>query len=104
MRNPRLFASIDEHDETLIANWNAVVRPDDTIWHLGDFCYRCSEDYARSVFSRLRGRNRFLLKGNHDRISVRLPWDGIFDCLSSDDLGHSAVFRSGGSGPSGVRG
>ena len=26
------------------------------------------------------------------------------DCPSSDDLGHSAVFRSGGSGPSGVRG
>ncbi|MCJ2020675.1 glycosyltransferase [Methylobacterium sp. E-065] len=25
-------------------------------------------------------------------------------CPSSDDLGHSAVFRSGGSGPSGVRG
>ncbi|MCJ2141576.1 hypothetical protein [Methylobacterium sp. E-066] len=26
------------------------------------------------------------------------------NCPSSDDLGHSAVFRSGGSGPSGVRG
>ncbi|MRI57209.1 hypothetical protein D8770_25175 [Methylobacterium sp. DB1607] len=26
------------------------------------------------------------------------------ECPSSDDLGHSAVFRSGGSGPSGVRG
>lgn len=25
-------------------------------------------------------------------------------CPSSDDLGHLAVFRSGGSGPSGVRG
>jgi calcineurin-like phosphoesterase family protein len=79
MQNPRPFASIKAHDETLIANWNAVVRPDDTVWHLGDFCYRCSEDYARSVFGRLRGRQRFLVRGNHDRISVRLPWDGVFD-------------------------
>ena len=28
----------------------------------------------------------------------------VLICPSSDDLGHSAVFRSGGSGPSGVRG
>jgi calcineurin-like phosphoesterase family protein len=56
MQNPRPFASIEAHDETLIANWNAVVRPDDTVWHLGDFCYRCSEGHARSVFDRLRGR------------------------------------------------
>ncbi|MFK5596342.1 hypothetical protein ACFZ8E_04970 [Methylobacterium sp. HMF5984] len=29
---------------------------------------------------------------------------GLIICPSSDDLGHSAVFRSGGSGSSGVRG
>ncbi|CAA2105447.1 hypothetical protein MBUL_03197 [Methylobacterium bullatum] len=29
---------------------------------------------------------------------------GALKCPSSDDLGQSAVFRSGGSGPSGVRG
>lgn len=75
----RPFASIEDHDETLIANWNAAVRPEDTVWHLGDFCYRCSEEYARSVFARLRGKRRFLVRGNHDRISVRLPWDGIVD-------------------------
>ncbi|WP_144758795.1 metallophosphoesterase [Methylobacterium dankookense] len=79
MQNPRPFASIVEHDETLIANWNTAVRPEDTVWHLGDFCYRCSEEYARSVFGRLKGRHRFLVRGNHDRISVRLPWDGIVD-------------------------
>jgi calcineurin-like phosphoesterase family protein len=79
MQNPRPFASIDEHDEALIANWNSVVRPEDTVWHLGDFCYRCSEDYARSVFGRLRGRRCFLVRGNHDRIGSRLPWDGVFD-------------------------
>ncbi|SFM30736.1 metallophosphoesterase family protein [Methylobacterium pseudosasicola] len=75
----RPFASIEEHDVALIANWNAAVGPDDTVWHLGDFSYRCPEDLARGVFSRLNGRRRFLVRGNHDKSAVRLPWDGIVD-------------------------
>lgn len=87
----RPFASIEEHDEALIANWNAAVRPGDTIWHLGDFCYRCPEDRARAIFSRLRGR-RFLVRGNHDRIGMRLPWDGPVV-----DVAHVVVQNSDGS-------
>lgn len=68
----RPFATIEEHDEALIANWNAAVRPDDTVWHLGDLCYRCPEDRARSIFARLNGRRRFLVRGNHDKIGSRL--------------------------------
>ncbi|SFM23341.1 metallophosphoesterase [Methylobacterium pseudosasicola] len=79
MTTRRPFSSVEEHDEALIANWNAAVGPEDTVWHLGDFCYRCGEDYARSVFARLRGRRRFLVRGNHDKIGARLPWDGILD-------------------------
>jgi calcineurin-like phosphoesterase family protein len=79
MHTRRPFTSIEEHDEALVAAWNAAVGPDDTVWHLSDFCYRCGEAYARSLFGRLAGRYRYLVRGNHDRISVRLPWDGIFD-------------------------
>ncbi|MEN3230253.1 metallophosphoesterase [Methylorubrum rhodesianum] len=79
MSTQRPFASIEEHDETLIARWNAAVRPGDTVWHLGDFCYRCSGGYARSIFGRLRGRHRFLVRGNHDKIGARLPWDDVVD-------------------------
>jgi len=78
MSTRRPFASIEEHDETLISNWNAAVWPGDTVWHLGDFCYRCSEERARAIFYRLNGR-KFLVRGNHDKIGARLPWDGIVD-------------------------
>lgn len=71
----RPFATIEEHDEALIARWNAAVRPQDTVWHLGDVFYRCPEARAREIFSRLNGR-RFLVRGNHDRIGERMPWDG----------------------------
>jgi len=73
MHAPRPFASIEEHDETLVARWNAAVHPEDTVWHLGDFAYRCSEAHARAIFGRLNGR-KLLIRGNHDRIGARLPW------------------------------
>lgn len=80
MTSPRPFASIEEHDETLIANWNAVVRPDDEVWHLGDFAMDCTPAYARKCFDRLNGTKRLVI-GNHERLGRRLPWasqhDGI---------------------------
>ena len=73
---PRPFASIEQHDEALVAAWNAVVRPDDIVWHLGDFAWKCSLDYAAGIFARLRGRKR-LVRGNHDlRLGEHLGWDG----------------------------
>lgn len=75
MARPRPFASIEEHDEALIRAWNTVVRPADIVWHLGDFAYKCSVDYAASIRARLNGRIR-LLRGNHDAIGERLEWAG----------------------------
>ncbi|TXM73146.1 metallophosphoesterase [Methylobacterium sp. WL69] len=75
MARPRPFASIEEHDEALIRAWNAVVRPTDIVWHLGDFAYKCQVGYAASVRARLNGRIRLIL-GNHDDIGRRLEWDG----------------------------
>ncbi len=52
-----------------MANWNAVVRPSDTIWHLGDFAFR-SANSAESYLARLRGE-KHLVWGNHDREETR---------------------------------
>lgn len=60
----RPFVSTDEMDQFIIDAWNAVVRPHDVVWHLGDFsCH----DVARTkqIFDRLHGRKRLIL-GNHD--------------------------------------
>lgn len=65
----RPFASVEEMDATLVANWNAVVRPGDEVWHLGDFAYRNAQP-AASYLHRLNGRIH-LVWGNHDREETR---------------------------------
>lgn len=80
---PRPFSSIEEHDEHLIARWNAVVGKDDIVYHLGDFAMSLNDkaDKIRWIFSRLSGRKR-LCYGNHDLrrdelhpTIANLPWD-----------------------------
>ena len=74
MSRPRPFASVEEHDERIIAAWNNRVRPTDQIWHLGDFAFGCSAEHARAAFGRLNGV-KHLIWGNHDGKRVRsLPW------------------------------
>ena len=73
MTRPRPFASIEEHDEHLIAAWNNRVCDGDIVWHLGDFAYGGGHARAREIFDRLRGR-KHLIVGNHESQGLRLPW------------------------------
>lgn len=50
----RPFESVDEMGEALIANWNAVVRPGDLVYHLGDFAF-CDAARAVVIAKRLNG-------------------------------------------------
>lgn len=65
----RPYADVQEMDRCLIESWNAVVRPDDDIWCLGDFCYR-SAKAAQTYLQRLHGR-KHLICGNHDSEQTR---------------------------------
>lgn len=65
----RPFGSVEEMDDKLIENWNARVRPDDDVWHLGDFCFRNAKN-AETYLLRLNGR-KHLVWGNHDPDKVR---------------------------------
>lgn len=67
----RPFDSIELMDEALILEWNRVVKPDDTVYHLGDFCLG-DEQMARRYFLRLNGK--ILILGNtfhHDKRWLR---------------------------------
>jgi calcineurin-like phosphoesterase family protein len=61
----RPFKDIKDHDTTLIQRWNARVKPDDVVFHLGDFNYKSSVD-ADFYLKQLNGK-KFLIIGNHDK-------------------------------------
>lgn len=61
----RPFANVDEMNEALIANWNAVVKPTDIVWHLGDVGFM-SDAKLEAILVRLNGRKN-LIFGNHDK-------------------------------------
>lgn len=67
----RPFGSVEEMNEAMIKNWNAVVRKQDTVYHLGDFAFRGqpAEDYER----RLNG-NIVRIQGNHDAVGWGVPY------------------------------
>lgn len=65
----RPFADIAQMDEELIRRWNAIVLPEDDIWHLGDFVVR-GKSSPSQYLARLKGR-KHLVFGNHDVAEAR---------------------------------
>lgn len=60
----RQFNNVEEMDNTIIDNWNKLISQNDTVYHLGDFCfpkYNSIEYY----YNKLNG-NKVLIYGNHD--------------------------------------
>ena len=60
----RPFTSVEEMNETMVDNWNKVVRPSDKIYHMGDMGYVNATQFD-SFMSRLNG-TKVLIRGNHD--------------------------------------
>lgn len=61
----------EDHEELMIRNWNRLVKPDDTILHLGDVFYGQGSfpEFRDNIAPRLNGR-KYLILGNHDKNKV----------------------------------
>jgi len=62
----RPFSSVKEMDEHMIARWNESVKPEDHVWHLGDFSFQTYPDF-KNTLRRLNGTINFVY-GNHDKM------------------------------------
>lgn len=58
--------TVDECDELMVERWNAIVRPEDHVYHLGDVAMGRK---SLEIVKRLSGHKRLLL-GNHDNESL----------------------------------
>lgn len=60
----RGFPSIDAMNEAIVERWNAVVGPEDTVYHLGDVMLNDNEK-GMELLRRLNG-HIYIIRGNHD--------------------------------------
>ena len=85
----RPFQTVEEMDAVLLANWNDVVKPQDTVYILGDLFFRntvSAEDYLR----RLNGKKHLII-GNHDK-----DWMKKTDLLKYfKSVEHMSIFNDG---------
>lgn len=74
----RPFASAEEMNETIIERHNAIVRPGDLVYHLGDIYLgkRSGANKGLEEAKRLRARlagQHYLILGNHDELAKEMP-------------------------------
>lgn len=62
----RPFSDVDQMNEAMIKNWNSQVKPNDTVWHLGDFAFMNLFKF-KILGRRLNGHINVCL-GNHDSV------------------------------------
>lgn len=61
---PRGFTNVEDHDETIVRNWNNVVSSEDDVYILGDLMLNDNENGIK-LLKQLNGRKHIIL-GNHD--------------------------------------
>ena len=71
----RPFKTVEQMNQVIIQQWNERIKPFDTVFHLGDFCFKNSpggkegegeQTNSRNYRDKLQG-NIVFIKGNHDR-------------------------------------
>lgn len=62
----RDFDTLEEHNEALVKSINGLVKPNDELWHLGDWSFG-GHDKVEEFRNRLICKNINLVFGNHDQ-------------------------------------
>ncbi|MFH1309869.1 MAG: metallophosphoesterase [Candidatus Omnitrophota bacterium] len=86
----RPFKTVEEMNETIIRKHNERVKPEDTVFFLGDFIFKGGkeggEEKYRQFEKRLNGKFIFI-KGNHDRNnSLRTIINKVYIHYGSKDI------------------
>ena len=86
----RPFKNVMEMDHVLIELWNGRVQPKDTVYIVGDFCFR-SGNPAEWYLKQLNG-HKYLIVGNHDDKTLKNPeamklFDGVDNMMNIKDNG-----------------
>lgn len=64
----RNFSSVEDMNEALVNNWNAIVKPEDLVYDLGDVSFGKYTE-TKMLLQRLNGKHHIIL-GNHDKVII----------------------------------
>ena len=84
---PRGFKNIDEMNAAIVERWNSVVKPEDTVYHLGDAMLN-DNTLGSELIEKLNG-HIIMIRGNHDTNNRLLIYEGlknVDDCGKWADL------------------
>lgn len=71
----RPYTNVNDMNDSIIHLWNSYIKPEDTVYHLGDFSFK-----GKGYFEKLNG-NKHLIIGNHDHSETKkkLAWGWVKD-------------------------
>lgn len=73
-----IWKSIEEMNDGLVDNINAVVGVNDELYHLGDFSFKGTVEEAAEIRRKIRCRKVHLIHGNHDKDWRAPELEGLF--------------------------
>ncbi len=82
----RGYKSVTEHNDALIAKINEVVRPQDTLIHLGDFCLNITPPEFESILRRINCDNILYIWGNHNSCIRRMYEETLEGLYQRNDI------------------
>ena len=96
----RPFRSVEGMDYALIQRWNSRVKPEDTVFVIGDFCMNTNREKAENYLKQLNG-NKILINGSHDKNngvktiieSLQIKYGGKYINLVHDPKYANTLFK-----------
>lgn len=76
--NNRPFETLDEMHQTIIHNFNSVIKKTDMLYLLGDIAYRIPMDEANALIAKIKGK-KILIRGNHDGEYDPALFEAVYD-------------------------
>lgn len=91
----RPYNSTHQMNTDIIYKWNQKVKPEDTVYILGDMFFKFQDiQYVKDVLKMLNGK-KILIKGNHDNFLNQIRWQDYFsavkDVMKIKDGGRDVV-------------
>lgn len=74
----RPFENAEDMKNKMIEKWNNKVTDEDTVYILGDFCFKLPKQDAIKILKELKGK-KILIKGNHDKYVGQRDFDQCFE-------------------------